>query len=177
MLHYATIPGLIGTRECKSIVCHLVARYVLQFLSLNYDMMIIYLALRKNYKLVYTPNPIQPQIKLDRCFSSLDQDVLRIRSAIDACVFRRRELSRILASSFLVRMRDLKSGLMSNDELSFSAFLASDDSPAYSAISELPPSVADSALVVLDFLIPEVVPSSSIVTDLFRFFVCRFFGG
>ena len=47
----------------------------------------------------------------------------------------------------------------------FSAFLASDDSPAYSAISELPPSVADSALVVPDFLIPEVGPSSSIVTD------------
>jgi hypothetical protein len=87
------------------------------------------------------PINAQPsRIALDRCLSFLDQDVLRIRHAVDSFTRRRQELSQVLAG---IQFPCPNEGLsnpeyMSNDEFSFSAFL----------------------------LIPEVVPSASIVTDL-----------
>jgi hypothetical protein len=115
------------------------------------------------------PINAQPsRIALDRCLSFLDQDVLRIRHAVDSFTRRRQELSQVLAGIQFPCPNEglLNPEYMSNDEFSFSAFLASDESSAYSPISDLPPPVADSSLVVPDYLIPEVLPSASIVTDL-----------
>ena len=111
------------------------------------------------------PINFQPsRIALDHCLSFLDQDVLRIRHAVDSFARRCQELSHILAGVQFpcASEESLNLGYMGSEEHSFSAFIASDDSTAYSAISELFPSVTDSSLVVPD--VPSRSPS--VITDL-----------
>ena len=77
------------------------------------------------------PINVQPsRLALDRCLSFLDQDMLRIRHAVDSFTRRRQELSQVLAGIQFPFPNEglLNPEYMNNDEFSFSAFLASDES-------------------------------------------------